>query len=52
MYVMPCACGLVWYTTRSKALPGEQCMQVSKFAGKRDGCGRKLPAPVLERREA
>lgn len=53
MYVMPCACGIVWYTTRSAPLPGgEVCRDVSKFEGRRLGCGRTLPAPVPERREA
>jgi hypothetical protein len=51
MYVMPCSCGLVWYTTRSESAPGgEHCAEVSKLFGRRTGCGRKLPAPVPEER--
>jgi len=51
MYEMRCACGIVWYTTRSAPLPGgEKCEQVSKLEGRRAGCGRKLPAPVPEKR--
>jgi hypothetical protein len=46
-YVMPCKCGLRWFTTRSEPIPGERC-----HGGKLDqlGCGRPLPAPVPERK--
>ena len=56
MYVMPCPCGIVWYTTRADA--GGTCGEVEK--GERSGfrsgavidgpkgCGRELPAPVPE----
>jgi hypothetical protein len=51
MYEMRCVCGIVWYTTRSAPDPrGDVCMDVSRFEGRRAGCGRKLPAPVPERR--
>lgn len=52
MYVMPCRCGIVWYTTRSEPAPGgDVCSEISKLFGRRIGCGRKLPAPVPERRD-
>lgn len=45
MYEMRCACGRVWYTTRATARSDDTCRDET---GK--GCGRRLPAPVPEKR--
>lgn len=56
MFVLPCACGIVWYSTRadSSGTCGE--VEEGKRSGFRtvadlgapEGCGRTLPTPIPE----
>ena len=49
MYVMPCACGIVWRCTRAVSRPDDYCeMQDLKGRKVAGGCGRRLPEPRPE----
>ncbi len=50
-YVMFCSgCGIEWHTTAPENHQHSTC-RGREMTGKAIGCGRKLPAPVPERRE-
>lgn len=50
-YAMLCRCGIEWHTTNPERQEHATCRGIGYGTGKAIGCGRKLPAPVPERRE-